>query len=68
MGDSEDGGPIGIIGGSGLYDIPDIEIESRVKLETPFGDPSDEYVVGSLQGADVIFLNRHGPGHKITAF
>src|SRR5450759_708515 len=67
MGVREDKSPIGIVGGSGLYDIADIEIDSRVKLETPYGDPSDEYVIGFLQGVKVIFLNRHGPGHKITA-
>jgi 5'-methylthioadenosine phosphorylase len=59
--------PIGIIGGSGLYDIPEIEITSRVRIDTPFGEPSDEYVVGSLRGIEVIFLGRHGPGHRITA-
>jgi 5'-methylthioadenosine phosphorylase len=59
--------PIGIVGGSGLNDMPDIEIDSRVKLDTPFGDPSDEYVIGLLKGLRVVFLNRHGPGHKITA-
>lgn len=64
---SESGSPVGIIGGSGLYDVPDIEIVSRVSVDTPFGEPSDEYVVGRLQGIDVIFLARHGPGHRITA-
>jgi 5'-methylthioadenosine phosphorylase len=67
MGAREDKSPIGIVGGSGLYDIADIEIDNSVKLETPYGDPSDEYVIGFLQGVKVIFLNRHGPGHKITA-
>jgi len=65
--EASDKSPIGIVGGSGLYDIPDIEIDARVKLDTPFGDPSDEYVIGFLKGVEVVFLNRHGPGHKITA-
>ena len=67
MGASGDASPIGIVGGSGLYDIPDIEIESRIKVDTPYGDPSDEYVAGNLHGVQVLFLNRHGPGHRITA-
>jgi 5'-methylthioadenosine phosphorylase len=58
---------IGIVGGSGLYDIPDIELDSKVKIDTPFGDPSDEYVLGHLRGVKVAFLARHGPGHRITA-
>jgi 5'-methylthioadenosine phosphorylase len=58
---------IGIIGGSGLYDIPDIHLDSRVKVDTPFGEPSDEYVLGRLEGVQVAFLGRHGPGHRVTA-
>lgn len=64
---SGDDCPVGIIGGSGLYDIPDMEIVSRVKVDTPYGEPSDEYMLGRLQGIDVAFLSRHGPGHSITA-
>jgi len=64
---SDNASPVGIIGGSGLYDIPEIEVTRRVKLETPFGDPSDEYVIGDLRGREVVFLGRHGPGHRITA-
>ncbi|HLC26167.1 MAG TPA: S-methyl-5'-thioadenosine phosphorylase [bacterium] len=56
---------IGIIGGSGLYEMPGFTVAERKTLSTPFGDPSDEYVVGSLGGTDVVFLPRHGRGHRI---
>jgi len=58
---------IGIIGGSGLYHMDDFEVIETVKLSTPFGEPSDEYVLGKLGGKDVVFLPRHGRGHLITA-
>jgi 5'-methylthioadenosine phosphorylase len=63
----EDTRPIGIVGGSGLYDLPGIDILSRRRVDTPFGEPSDEYVIGTLQGREVIFLSRHGTGHKVVA-
>lgn len=56
---------IGIIGGSGLYSMPGFEAEEEVRLETPFGDPSDPYVLGTLEGRPVAFLARHGRGHRI---
>ena len=56
---------IGIIGGSGLYSMPGFSDVSEVRLETPFGDPSDAYVVGTLEGRKVAFLARHGRGHRI---
>jgi 5'-methylthioadenosine phosphorylase len=56
---------IGIIGGSGLYSMPGFEVTEEVTLETPFGPPSDPYVVGSLEGKPVAFLARHGRGHRI---
>lgn len=56
---------VGVLGGSGLYDMEDLEIEDKVKLDTPFGDPSDEFVVGTLSGIRVAFLPRHGTGHRI---
>jgi 5'-methylthioadenosine phosphorylase len=56
---------IGIIGGSGLYHMPGFESHDEVRLETPFGDPSDAYMVGSLEGREVAFLARHGRGHRI---
>lgn len=54
---------IGVLGGSGLYDMTGLADVERVKLETPFGAPSDEYVVGTLEGRRVAFLPRHGRGH-----
>ena len=59
------GADIGIIGGSGLYDIEGFESRGEVRVETPFGDPSDALVVGALAGRSVAFLPRHGRGHRI---
>jgi 5'-methylthioadenosine phosphorylase len=56
---------IGIIGGSGLYNMPGLTGASERKLETPFGSPSDAYVLGTLDGRRVAFLARHGRGHRI---
>jgi 5'-methylthioadenosine phosphorylase len=56
---------IGIIGGSGLYDIEGFENRQWKKVETPFGAPSDEYLTGTLSGREVVFLPRHGRGHRI---
>ena len=56
---------VGIIGGSGLYSMPGFEAQEEVKLETPFGDPSDAYICGQLQGVAVAFLARHGRGHRL---
>jgi 5'-methylthioadenosine phosphorylase len=55
----------GIIGGSGLYQMPGFEQAKRVTLKTPFGDPSDAYIVGAMSGRRVAFLPRHGEGHRI---
>jgi 5'-methylthioadenosine phosphorylase len=57
---------LGVIGGSGLYDLAELTGVERVRLETPFGDPSDEYVIGDLGGSRVAFLPRHGRGHRIA--
>lgn len=57
---------IGIIGGSGLYHMPGFEAEEEVHLKTPFGDPSDPYLLGTLEGVPVAFLSRHGKGHRIS--
>lgn len=57
---------IGIIGGSGLYSMPGFTNQQEVRIETPFGDPSDAYMVGELAGKAVAFLARHGRGHRIT--
>ena len=56
---------IGIIGGSGLYSMPGLSDVREVRQETPFGDPSDPYVLGTLEGRKVAFLARHGRGHRI---
>jgi 5'-methylthioadenosine phosphorylase len=56
---------IGIIGGSGLYSMPGSTEAYEVKLETPFGDPSDAFVLGVLEGRKVAFLARHGRGHRL---
>ena len=56
---------IGIIGGSGLYTMPGFSDVQEVKQQTPFGDPSDAYVLGTLEGRKVAFLARHGRGHRI---
>jgi len=56
---------IGIIGGSGLYQMKGISDLREVALETPFGKPSDSYMVGNLAGRKVAFLSRHGRGHRI---
>ena len=55
---------IGIIGGSGLYSMPGFSDVHEVSLETPFGNPSDAYVLGKLEGRNVAFLSRHGRGHR----
>lgn len=57
---------IGVIGGSGLYSMPGFEMENEVGLETPWGPPSDAYVVGRLAGREVAFLARHGRGHRLS--
>jgi len=57
---------IGIIGGSGLYSMPGFEIQDEVTIETPWGAPSEVYVVGKLEGRGVAFLARHGRGHRIS--
>src|SRR5581483_8936808 len=56
---------IGIIGGSGLYDMADLVDREQRTIKTPFGDPSGSYVIGTLRGKRVAFLPRHGVGHKI---
>ena len=56
---------IGILGGTGLYEIDGIKNLKEVKLKTPFGAPSDAYVVGTLEGRKVAFLSRHGRGHRL---
>lgn len=57
---------IGVIGGSGLYAMPDVTDVEEVHLDTPYGTPSDAFVVGNLAGQRVAFLPRHGRGHRLT--
>ena len=56
---------IGIIGGSGLYDMAELTDREEVTLTTPFGEPSAPYVLGTLGGRRVAFLARHGAGHRL---
>jgi 5'-methylthioadenosine phosphorylase len=56
---------IGIIGGSGLYDMADVTDRKEVTLSTPFGEPSGPYLLGTLRGKRVAFLARHGAGHRL---
>lgn len=55
---------IGIIGGSGLYQIDSLEILEELKVNTPFGDPSDSYIVAKYKDKKIVFLSRHSRGHK----
>jgi len=57
---------IGIIGGSGLYDMADLTDREERRVETPFGEPSAPYVTGTLRGRRVAFLARHGQGHRLS--
>ena len=57
---------LGIIGGSGLYDLPGLEERKEVVLETPFGPPSDALVTGTMHGVRMAFLPRHGRGHRLA--
>ena len=57
---------IGIIGGSGLYHMAALEGRREIQLTTPWGDPSDAYVQGTIAGREVVFLARHGRGHRIS--
>jgi 5'-methylthioadenosine phosphorylase len=56
---------IGIIGGTGLYDIEGLTDIQRVSIDTPFGTPSDEFVIGKFADKEIVFLARHGKGHRI---
>ncbi len=57
---------IGVLGGSGLYEIDGLQDVQEVGLATPFGAPSDVFITGVLHGAELVFLPRHGRGHKFT--
>jgi 5'-methylthioadenosine phosphorylase len=56
---------IGIIGGSGLYQMPELKDVEEVAIDTPFGKPSDSFIIGTLEGVRVAFLPRHARGHKL---
>jgi 5'-methylthioadenosine phosphorylase len=56
---------LGVVGGSGLYQMEGLQDVRSVSLSTPFGEPSDAYIVGELMGREVAFLARHGRGHRI---
>jgi 5'-methylthioadenosine phosphorylase len=56
---------LGVIGGSGLYELPGLADFERTRVRTPFGDPSDEIVAGRLAGTRLLFLPRHGRGHRL---
>jgi 5'-methylthioadenosine phosphorylase len=58
-------GRIGVLGGSGLYEMEGFEGRKETVLETPFGSPSDAFVCGTLEGREVVFLARHGRGHRV---
>ena len=57
---------MGIIGGSGLYDMPGLQNKQSLEIDTPFGNPSAPVILGTLEGVQVAFLARHGIGHHIT--
>jgi 5'-methylthioadenosine phosphorylase len=56
---------LGVIGGSGLYELPGLTDVEQVRVRTPFGDPSDEIVTGRLGDTRLAFLPRHGRGHRL---
>ena len=55
---------LGVVGGSGLYAMEGLEVHEERELETPFGPPSDPYILGEIEGRKVAFLSRHGRGHR----
>src|ERR1041385_4224026 len=63
---SASGVRVGIIGGSGLYQMPELTGVEEVTVDTPFGPPSDSFITGTLEGQRVAFLPRHGRGHRLT--
>jgi len=56
---------IGLLGGTGLYRIEGLEVLEEIEMETPFGKPSDAYILGALEGQMMAFLSRHGRGHPL---
>ena len=65
IGGMSDGTVVGIVGGTGLYDLPGLTDRAWTKIDSPFGAPSDEVLLGRLDGQSIAFLPRHGRGHRI---
>ena len=57
---------IGVLGGTGVYELSALHDVEEIELDTPFGPPSDSYILGTLDGQRVAFLSRHGRGHRIS--
>ncbi|MEI2383621.1 S-methyl-5'-thioadenosine phosphorylase [Breoghania sp. JC706] len=57
---------LGVIGGSGIYELPGLENAEWIKVESPWGEPSDELRIGEMDGLTVVFLPRHGRGHRLS--
>ncbi len=57
---------IGVVGGSGLYQMDALEVHDEVTIDTPFGSPSDSFILGEIEGKPVAFLARHGRGHRYS--
>ncbi|MCF7873523.1 MAG: S-methyl-5'-thioadenosine phosphorylase [Candidatus Omnitrophica bacterium] len=57
---------LGVIGGTGVYDLEGVEEKKEIKLDTPFGRPSSQYILGKISGKEVVFLPRHDLGHKTS--
>lgn len=66
MNEAITGVSIGIIGGSGLYQMEGLTVLDERRIDTPFGDPSDAYIIGEIAGVRVAFLSRHGRGHRLS--
>ncbi len=60
------GASVGVLGGSGLYDMEGLKDVREVRIRTPFGSPSDAVILGTLEGVRVAFLSRHGRGHRLN--
>jgi 5'-methylthioadenosine phosphorylase len=57
--------PLGVVGGSGLYSMAGLQGAEEIRVATPFGDPSDAYIRGAIGGRPIVFLARHGRGHRL---
>ncbi len=56
---------VGVIGGTGLYSVPGLEIQKTIQVPTPFGFPSSPISIANVAGAEVLFIARHGEGHRL---